>query len=379
MTPNEELLEECLAHLNNLPEIHANPANHQSSSFTDGHIIVKSPFHSTDYHYNIKLTVTNANVDVAIDRLKRFQTKSNIHPLLLTRHVPENALDRLLKQNLEFIDAAGNMFLSSPATYILIRGKRYLKHPAAKTKTITTTGLKLIYILLQNPYLLQATYREMAASAGVAVGSVANILNNLEKFLYIQRQRSGGYRLTDYTKLLHRWELGYAERLRPKLFLGTFTPSRQSFSELRENIIKEANNNRFLIGGELGAAIATDYLRPQKVTLHVSGNHRPLLVKLRLKPDPNGEITLLNQFGTSNAWVQEDETAEGLTLEVSSRVKTPRPGQGAARVVRAENQNPPLASPLLLYAELLMENDERLRSTAERLKDQYIAPQYLHA
>jgi hypothetical protein len=250
---------------------------------------------------------------------------------------------------LEFIDAAGNMFLNSPATYILIRGKRLLKHPGANTKAITTTGLKLIYVLLQNPYLLQATYREMAASAGIAASSVVNILSNLEEFLYIQRQRNGGYRLTDYTKLLHRWELGYAERLRPKLFLGTFTPSRQSFSELTKSLNQFAKNDHFLIGGELGAAIATDYLRPQKVTLHVSGNYRPLLVKLRLKPDPNGEITLLNQFGTSNAWVS------------------------------AENQNPPLASPLLLYAELLMENDDRLRETAERLLEKYIAPQYLHA
>jgi hypothetical protein len=368
MTPNKELLEECLAHLNNLPKIHANPANHQSSSFNDGaectaahpteafpndwvggQIIVKSPFHSTDYHYNIKLTITNANVNVAIDQLKRLQTKLNVHPLLLTRHVPENALDRLLNENLEFIDAAGNMFLSSPATYILIRGKRLLKHPAANAKAITTTGLKLIYVLLQNPYLLQATYREMAASAGIAASSVVNILSNLEEFLYIQRQRSGGYRLTDYTKLLHRWELGYAERLRPKLFLGTFTCSRQSFSELTKSLNQFANSDHFLIGGELGAAIATDYLRPQKVTLHVSGNYRPLLIKLRLKPDPNGEITLLSQFGTSNAWIQ------------------------------AENPHPPLASPLLLYAELLMENDARLQETAERMKEKYIAPQYLHA
>jgi hypothetical protein len=44
------------------------------------------------------------------------------------------------------------MYLKSPATYILIRGKRLLKHSAATAKTITTTGLKLIYVLLQNPY-----------------------------------------------------------------------------------------------------------------------------------------------------------------------------------------------------------------------------------
>jgi hypothetical protein len=86
MTPNEELLEECLAHLNALPNIRANLANHRASSFSDGaectaahpteatsdwvggQIIVKSPFHSTDYHYNIKLTLTNANVGVVINQ-----------------------------------------------------------------------------------------------------------------------------------------------------------------------------------------------------------------------------------------------------------------------------------------------------------------------
>jgi hypothetical protein len=45
MTPTEELLKKCLAHLNSLANIRANLANHQASSFTDGDRFKHSNYH----------------------------------------------------------------------------------------------------------------------------------------------------------------------------------------------------------------------------------------------------------------------------------------------------------------------------------------------
>ncbi len=95
-----------------------------------------------------------------------------------------------------------------------------------------------------------------------------------------------------------------------------------------------------MIGGELGAAFAISYLHPQSATLHVEDNYRAIATKLKLKPSHEGEIIFLKQFAHQNFW----------------------------------NDNRPdhLADQLLIHAELLRENNDRRRETAERLFSKYI-------
>ena len=69
-------------------------------------------------------------------------------------------------------------------------------------------------------------------------------------------------------------------------------------------------------------------------------------MKCKLKPSPTGEITFLLQFGTQNAWSDYPE---------------------------------PLADPLLLGAELLLSQDDRLRETRDRLYINYIAERQNYA
>ncbi|MEL7477175.1 MAG: type IV toxin-antitoxin system AbiEi family antitoxin, partial [Cyanobacteria bacterium J06555_12] len=139
--------------------------------------------------------------------------------------------------------------------------------------------------------------------------------------------------------LRDRWEVGYAETLYPKLLLGRFSPiGSQAPDEIFEELLLRAEAEGYLIGGELGAAVATEYLRPQTAVLHVNESYRMLIPRLRLKPDPKGSISFLSIFGTKNTWSQDRR----------------------------------LADPLLIRAELLRVNDERLRETAELLLDQCI-------
>jgi hypothetical protein len=68
------------------------------------------------------------------------------------------------------------------------------------------------------------------------------------------------------------------------------------------------------------------------------------MVKLRLVPDPQGNITFLHQFGKSNHW----------WLHRTERI----------------------ADPLLLYAELMMVPDDRLKETAQWIYEKYIVPRW---
>lgn len=337
-----QLIDACLERLHQHPGIQAEVEREvfiSKDRGVDGWLRLSSPLDRVDYACEIKQKVSQPMLGSVINQLQRLKEQTGQRPLLISSYLTSTVSDRLIQEGVEFIDAAGNMYLNSSAAYILIQGKRPLEVPAQSI--LTVTSLKLIYAVLTDSRVLEANYREVAQFAGISLGSVSSAIQALYESGYLQRQRGGGYRLEDYSKLLSIWELGYMEKLRPKLFVGTFKMTGyQDFTAISEQIEAKAETEGYLIGGELGAAIATRYLRPQRATLHVSGNMRELMVALRLMPDAKGDVTLLHRFGEWNLWRDGDRR---------------------------------LASPLLMRAELLVEHDDRLRETATLLADRYLS------
>jgi len=368
MKKDKLLLDECLKHLNALPNIQA---SFDTKSLTiagvnaDGILTIHSHQQSVQYIYKTQLFVTTTIAELAISYCKYLEEKTGQKVILFVRYLSNSVIDRFLKHNIEFIDTAGNIYLNSPATYILIRGQR---PPTTKilSSNITATTLKIIYSFLQSPHILQSNYQEIAKVSGVASSTVSRTIQDLYELGYLQRQRDGNYRIVNYMKLLERWEMGYAESLRAKLILGSFTPGGgRSFAEITENVIQIAKEGSFLIGGELGAAIATSYLRPQSATLHLQNDDskapgilklkaRVIAVKMKLKPSAEGEIIIIQQFGINNRWTNYLENPD--------------------RNTNIDFYGEILADPLLLHAELLLTADERLGETAARLYHEYIEP-----
>ena len=134
--------------------------------------------------------------------------------------------------------------------------------------------------------------------------------------------------------------------MRSQLFIHTFTPiNNLTFPEISNLLIQKANSWDYLIGGELGAALATNYLHPITATLHVPENHARIFVDLKLKPSSTGEITFLKKWTSRDTWKNNGN---------------------------AKNSN--LVDPLLIHAELMMSKDERLRETADIIFNKYIKP-----
>jgi hypothetical protein len=339
-----QLIDACLERLHQHPGIQAEFGREVTISKdrrVDGWLRLSSPLDRVDYACEIKQKVSQSMLGSAIDQLQRLKEQTGQRPLLISSYLTSTVSDRLIQEGVEFIDTVGNMYLNSSAAYILIQGKRPLDIPKVAQSVLAVTSLKLIYAVLTDPRVLEANYRDVAQFAGISLGSVSSAIQTLSESGYLQRKRGGGYRLEDYPKLLSIWELGYMEKLRPKLFAGTFTMAGEAdFTAIAEKLKEKAETEGYLIGGELGAAITTRYLRPQRATLHVSGNMRELMVALRLKPDANGDVTLLHQFGQWNLWRDSDQM---------------------------------LASPLLMRVELLVEHDDRLRETATLLANRYLS------
>ncbi|KKJ00140.1 type IV toxin-antitoxin system AbiEi family antitoxin [Prochlorothrix hollandica] len=352
MHPKNPLFQKCLTYLESLPCIEAAVQGEPYFSdkvLADGKLIIKTSNKSTSYVCEIKTGITNDVIEQVTEYFSNLgkRLKHNERPLLITRGLSKLVVEQLLTRNIEFIDVDGNIYLNSPEIYVLVRNQ-ISKESVSKSLEITASALQVIYALLSQPDLFGKGCdfdEEIAYTSGVTPKTVKNTLKKLQDLDYIT-YRHGNYEIIDYVRLLERWELGYSERLRAKLLLGTFTPIGKSiFSEVGDKIKEDAKHYDYLIGGELAASMMTEYLRPVSATLHLSSNSdsRKIAVNLKLKPDSNGNIAFLRTFG--HAKYQQN---------------------------KLEEFQQSLVNPLFIHAELVRTGNSRLKEAAQLLYDSYI-------
>jgi hypothetical protein len=258
------------------------------------------------------------------------------HPLLLvTTYVTDHLADNLKQNDVEFIDTAGNVFIKKPPVYIFVKGNkppetfRRIGHEQA----FRATGLRLVLALLCDPDLINKPYREIAATAGIALGNIGWVINDLKNLGYLIDMGKIGYKLVQKHKLLDRWVTEYPERLRPKLLLGRFRGAEDWWKQ------KDLGNEQAQWGGEAAAAKLTGYLKPQNITIYAEqARLDDLLLKNRLKKDINGDVEILERF-----LAPAEEHAERNTVH-----------------------------PILVYADLMATADQRTIETARMIYEKYV-------
>jgi hypothetical protein len=273
------------------------------------------------------------------NRLEPYGRKGVLVAPYLTAELAQHCRDRL---DLQFIDTAGNAYLRTPGLYVFVRGER--PHgPTAPTATGargggTATALRVTFVLLCRPGLLNAPYREIAEAAGIALGGVGWAFLDLERrgYLATAPQRRNR-RLLEPTRLLDEWVTNFPIRLRPKLNPRRFRAPDPGWWEQA----RLPDGARW--GGEIAAAKLTNYLKPATGTIYLEpAMAREALATLvpehRLRADPQGNVEILDAF-----WRLAEED-------------TPRD----------------LVPPLLVYADLMATLDPRNLEIAKRIREQYI-------
>jgi hypothetical protein len=262
--------------------------------------------------------------------------------LLISPHLSAQMADRCRAIGLNFIDTAGNAFLSAPGTYIFVKGQ---KAPDTTDKgggrtTASSTALRIMFALLTKPELLRASYREIVDVAGVALGAVGWVFKNLEKRgLITSPDEQHGRQLLEPGRMLDDWTANYPIKLRPKLNARRFhAPDPQWWQS-----INPVELNAWW-GGEIAADQMTGMLKPSTQTLYITPHAikstvETLVKQYRLRPDPQGSIELLDAF-----W----------------------------NVPRSESQ-PGLAPPALVYADLVASLDSRNLEIAKTIREKVIA------
>lgn len=268
-------------------------------------------------------------------------------PLLVAPRITAETAEKCRELDLQFIDAAGNAYLRGPGLYVLVKGQRpiegedFLLIGQEGKRAGTATHLRVIFALLCKPELLNAPYRDIVQVAGVALGTIGWVFDDLmNRGFTTGGKRKGDRVMLERKKLIDEWITTYPIKLRPKL-----NPRR--FNAPKPDWWKEVDITKYGAqwGTEVAAEKLTGYLRPNTVTIYLhkeKGQHNltKLVAENRLRPDTEGDIEILDAF-----WDFDDEQPMTQTVP-----------------------------PLLAYADLIATLDPRNFEAAKLIHDQYLTP-----
>jgi hypothetical protein len=262
--------------------------------------------------------------------------RQHLPGLLAAPYITPELAERCRELGLPFIDTAGNAYFQAPGLHIYVTGQRRTTANQTTTfRAFNATGLRVIFTLLCRPELLNAPYREITQAAGVALGTVGWVFNDLNARGYlIGGETKGGRRLVEPKRLLDDWVVNYPIKLRPKLDARRFRAADPNWWQRTDLATYGA-----YWGGEVAADRLTGYLKPEKITVYLRDEPGKFIIANRLQADPNGDIELLKAF-----WNFPPET-----------------------------QHPDVVPPLLAYADLMASFDPRNHETAQILHERLIA------
>ncbi|HEX7333411.1 MAG TPA: type IV toxin-antitoxin system AbiEi family antitoxin [Pyrinomonadaceae bacterium] len=288
------------------------------------------------FYVEIKPHLSSHTLGPAIAAVTQIK-KQHHSAALVSSYVNPSQAEKLRQLGIEFFDAAGNASFQQKGLHVFITGRKpqAQKSLGRPARAFNPTGSRLIFALLCQPGLENRPYREMAKEAGISLGAVNWIINDLKSLGHLVDLGARGRRLVNKKELLKRWTSAYPEQLRPKLMLGRFKTAQAPDWWQKADLPSDA-----FWGGEVAAKLLTKYLRPGTVTIYSETILPKLQARHGLVRDPNGEVELLRRFWKFDHW---------------------------------DEKNLQTAPPLLVYADLVSTADERCLETAEIIYEQYIA------
>lgn len=266
--------------------------------------------------------------------------------------IPDLVADELRNAGIFFADTQGNVFIRKPPHVIVdIRGKkpdRPLK--AEPGRLIEPGGLKVVHYLLTHPQVVGDPLRMIADRAGVGLATVHAVMRELQRGQWLLPAAADKRRFGNLKGLVELFVRGYAFKLRPACILGRYRHRRQAPEEIMEGLAQRlaTMQGHWAVTGGMAARQLTRYLEPDAITIFVDDQ---ALAKLKEEPmlrdDTGGNVTVLRLFG--------------------------------AAVLTDKPQTPwPLATPLLIYAELLETGGAREMETAQMIYEQFLEPELAH-
>jgi len=245
----------------------------------DAQILVNANEKTWKYNVEVKNQIVPAQIPGLKDLMKDYQPY-----LVIADYISPKAKEILRDNQIPYLDTAGNVFFKKSGIFVFIEAYKTTKNQKIiGNRAFTKTGLKVTYQLLIQPNYLNKPYRFIAKQAGTTIDTVGKVIREL---------------------------------LRDK----TNPPPQTQW------------------GGATAAQIQDNYLIADKILIYTDLDFQKIIKKIKLIPDNEGEITLIEKF-----WNTTDD---------SSTVNN-----------------------ILVYADLLNEPNPRYIEAADKIYNKYVKPQ----
>lgn len=212
--------------------------------------------------------------------------------LLVTNRVGPVQAERLRELNIAFVDTQGNAFINLPGLHIFVKGqKKEVEQERNVAEMFRPAQLRVLFGLLCIQGLEAKTHREIREKTGAAYGTINRLFKGLKDGGYLLQLAGKPRRLVNKTELVDQWVAAYPKRLRPKILIGTYDAREHLWWKTIDVAQYDAE-----WGGEVGAEILTQYLKPEIVTLYLAKERPDLLVHHRLTKKTRGNVRMFRKF-----------------------------------------------------------------------------------
>ena len=207
--------------------------------------------------------------------------------LLITEYVSPQQGEMLRNKEIQYADAAGNMFIRYPGVAILISNcakPQRIEQQKSVGRAFSTAGLKLLFLLLTEPDALNWSYRNLAQYSGVSLGSVGYIMADLQNSGHLI-DADGKLIWEDRHNTIGKWCDYYQDKLLPRIKKRCYAGT------VPENYLEYP----LLAGGE-SAAEQLHLLKSRRLLAYRTGNINLCIAKNRWKEDIDGNIEIRTPF-----------------------------------------------------------------------------------
>jgi hypothetical protein len=247
--------------------------------------------------------------------------------ILFTSYVTASVAKMLQAEHVEYVDMAGNMFLCNGDSIILIQNcekPAIIERRNSQGRAWTPAGLKVLFLLLTDKDALNWNYRKISEYSGVSLGSVKYVMTDLQE-RQLLLELNDRLHWSNHQKMITQWSTAYAEKILPRIVCKHYTGT------LPETLTPAP----LAVSGE-SFAQKQNLMTSNRKLLWQYGNMNEFIARNRLRPDEHGNIEVREAF-----WPE----------------------------VRNFGDTVPY---LLVYADLLAENDSRCAETAQVIYERYL-------
>jgi hypothetical protein len=261
--------------------------------------------------------------------------------LVLAPAVGRDLGELLASSGVNFVDLAGNCHLRIDDKYVArMQGMRAAPRPITD-KGLRAPAYRVLLALLGRPSLAEASGRALAEAAGGVSPQTALDLRArlLERGILLRGGGSNRWAPDGYKAAVDLFVAGASSTLMPSLSVGRFRAPDGTVSSVEAKLARGLNGRtRWRWGGGAACQRLTGHFRGDRTVVYVEQWDARLVNDLRLVTDAAGPILVATLPGP----------------------------------VALESPHPETVHPVLVYADLSLEGDERAREAAGDVYAEYL-------